>query len=233
MKGLNQSEWKPVEGYGEYARCRYEVDTTGQVRRIDGSFPHRSPDKDGYFRVSIRIAPKKYKTVKIHRLVALAFIPNPTGKPCVDHIDSDRQNNNVSNLRWATVAENNGTDHVRGIRRAKWLSSDNPSNKRKGTDAVWFGRHHTEATKRLISMKNKGRKRTAEQVEALRQFNTGRRNIACYKKIKQYTVNGDFVRAWDCIRDAEIALVGHSSGMVSRCLRGKAPSAYGFRWEYA
>lgn len=42
---------------------------------------------------------------KIHRLVAEAFIPNPENKPTVDHIDRDRRNNNISNLRWATYKE--------------------------------------------------------------------------------------------------------------------------------
>jgi hypothetical protein len=48
----------------------------------------------------------KGKTYKIHRLLALMFISNPNNKPCVDHIDGNKSNNNIFNLRWATYREN-------------------------------------------------------------------------------------------------------------------------------
>ncbi len=49
----------------------------------------------------------KGSTVRIHRLVAIAFVDNPEGKRCVGHIDSNRKNNNWENIRYATQAENN------------------------------------------------------------------------------------------------------------------------------
>jgi hypothetical protein len=54
----------------------------------------------------------KHKVMKVHRLIANHYIPNPENKPCVDHIDRDRQNNNIENLRWVTIRENssNRTD---------------------------------------------------------------------------------------------------------------------------
>lgn len=65
-----------------------------------------SKDKDGY-RVCKIMVNNKNKDVRIHRAVAEAFIPNPECKPCVNHIDGNKNNNNVSNLEWCTIRENN------------------------------------------------------------------------------------------------------------------------------
>lgn len=60
----------------------------------------------GYKQVHIRFDNGHRKTVKIHRLVALTFIPNPENKPQVNHIDGNKLNNHVSNLEWNTCKEN-------------------------------------------------------------------------------------------------------------------------------
>lgn len=64
---------------------------------------------DGEWRV-IAEFPKysedNHKSVAVHRLVAEAFIENPENKNCIDHIDTNKENNNVGNLRWVTYKEN-------------------------------------------------------------------------------------------------------------------------------
>ena len=58
-------------------------------------------NKDGY-----RLIMYKGKQYKVHRLVAETFIPNPDNKPQIDHINRDKSDNDISNLRWVTVQEN-------------------------------------------------------------------------------------------------------------------------------
>ena len=59
----------------------------------------------GYLRVDL-CKNGKHKNFLNHRLVAIHYIDNPENKPCVDHIDGNKTNNNISNLRWVTKIEN-------------------------------------------------------------------------------------------------------------------------------
>lgn len=62
-------------------------------------------DKYGYERVVLTKDGIR-KTYLVHKLVALAFIPNVENKTTINHIDGNKRNNNVSNLEWATEKEN-------------------------------------------------------------------------------------------------------------------------------
>ena len=94
--------WKDITGYEGF----YQVSTHG---RVYSHHTHRylKPFINTYGYPSVILS--KYSrthTTTIHRLVAQAFLPNPEGKREVDHIDADRANNNVNNLRWTTRREN-------------------------------------------------------------------------------------------------------------------------------
>lgn len=86
-----------------------------------------------------RIVAIKKKQYKLHRLVAEAFITNSESKQCVDHKDSNRTNNNISNLRWATKQENarnvlygNKSKLPRGVKRSgkKYMATSSSMSKK-------------------------------------------------------------------------------------------------------
>lgn len=98
-------KWKKLDGLVECGN-HYAVSNFGNVKNINrDSKLALIKDKDGYLTVGFSFK-KKIKRYRVHRLVALAFIPNLENKPEVNHIDNVRSNNNVVNLEWSTKKEN-------------------------------------------------------------------------------------------------------------------------------
>ena len=86
---------------------RYAITEDGQVwSYARKKFMSAFDNGHGYLCVGLIDASGKRKVHKVHRLVALAFVENPEGKPQVDHIDGCRTHNEASNLRWTTGKEN-------------------------------------------------------------------------------------------------------------------------------
>ena len=116
----------------------YSVDTEGNVwsslnkeKELKKLKPMRN--SVGYHQVYLSQNYGKPKWFRIHRLVAIAFIPNPENKPCVDHINGDKSDNRVSNLRWVTHKEN----HNQGRKRKAILQFDLKGNLIKEWDSCY------------------------------------------------------------------------------------------------
>lgn len=116
--------WKPVVGF----EGLYEVSSYGRVRTVlhytkRGNSDHALVkerilkfflSRKGYYCIKLR---KDGAAIhkKVHRLVAEAFLPNPENKTQIDHIDTNKLNNAVSNLRWATPSENKNNALTRAL----------------------------------------------------------------------------------------------------------------------
>lgn len=101
---MEQEIWKDIKGF----EGQYQISTFGNVRSV-----YKKSTKilvvfkteKGYLRAKLHSKNKKHY-VKVHRLVAQAFIPNPDNKPQINHKDGNKLNNHIDNLEWVTDLEN-------------------------------------------------------------------------------------------------------------------------------
>lgn len=96
-----EEKWKIVEGFSKYL-----VSNKGRVKNVIRLKDLKFYDKDGYKKIELINDDNVKKKVFVHRLVAQAFIPNPNGKPQVNHRDGNKANNKFNNLEWCTAKEN-------------------------------------------------------------------------------------------------------------------------------
>jgi len=129
-------EWRPIDNYENYM-----VSNRGEIKNIKRN-RKLTLDISKDNRVSVVLwKNNKSKRIRVHRLVAIAFLPNPLNKPQIDHIDRNSSNNLLENLRWATCRENQIN---------KGISKNNKS----GAKGVWWDKR-TYKWVAKISLNNK------------------------------------------------------------------------------
>lgn len=120
----------------------YQVSSLGRVK----SFPRNGtigiekiikPTFDKYGYLQVILCNKNHKCFRIHRLVAEMFIPNPQNKDTVNHIDGNKLNNNIRNLEWNSIEENNDNAYILKLnKKTPILQFDKNNNFIKSWDSL-------------------------------------------------------------------------------------------------
>lgn len=219
-------EWKDIEGYegiyqisnkGNLRSCEREIDylVKGKykAKRVFPSIELKKyMNNNGYFMVDLHLNGKRDKC-SVHRLVAEAFILNPNNLPCVDHINTIRDDNRVENLKWCTYEENNNNPITKEKHKGKIITAESrmkmseSQKKRFETEEPWMkGKSHSEEVKEKISNKNS-------------------------KKIYQYTLDNELVGVY---KNSVIASKETSfpQAQINKYAHGKYYSKLRGKWYY-
>ena len=223
--------WKDIyfiENGIEYDyRGLYQVSNFGRVKSLGNGNSNFSKErilkagkhKSGYLNV-ILCKNSKQKNFKVHRLVAFMFINGYFDGAEVDHIDTDKTNNNVDNLRWCT----------------KIVNQNNPLTLKHLSEAK-KGKEKTDEHKRKMSKSKTGEKnpmygRTGENHPM--SGRTGEKNPSAKKIIQIDPLTKEVIKIWDYMKQAT-DFYNISKTTLNPYLKGKAKTGHeykGYLWYY-
>ncbi len=217
--------WKIIIINGK--ESNYSISDNGEVKNNKTGKILKQQMCNEYKKVNLSLGHGKMKRFSVHRLVAIAFIPNKENKEYVNHKDGVRYNNCVDNLEWVTVSENakhavdtglRGKGKVRGVRQYSldgMRMLDFPSVKEAAEE--------TGAIASKISEVCLGNRRTAGGY----QWRFSDYNIenlpsvpmppSTSKKVAQYTKEGILINIYSSFREAARAVNGTSSAISRIC----------------
>ena len=179
---------------------RWSVNEEGQVRNDETGKFLKGTILHTYRYINFRWNGKQ-KNKSVHRLVAEAFLPNPDNLPCVHHIDGDRLNNRLDNLKWVSEQEN--------VKQAK-----PPKKQEKHFQGEIEGEEWRYFRDTLYQISNKGR---------IKNTKTGRITYGAkidsgYRRFEIYFQNGKHKRflvhqlVYECFISPEFEEINHING---------------------
>ena len=232
--------WKDLKDYED----RYLISDSGNIisKKYKGKYLKPYINNNGYKSVTITNG-IKYKNCRIHKLVALTFIPNPENKPWINHKDGNKLNNHVSNLEWCTPKENvihalqTGLSIKHGIYSGTAVLTDE-----KVIEIHNFLKNKIHSIEELSIIYNTSitNIRSIAKVESWKHLRLepiklkhGGKNM--YNKnqdylINQYDLNNNYIKSWLGVTEIENTL-GFKKQNISACLNNRIEKAYNFIWK--
>lgn len=196
--------WKDIEGYEGF----YQVSNLGNVKSLN--YAHRGYQKNlvpkcnnsGRLWVEL-VKHGAKKPMLIHRLVAMAFIPNPCNLPQINHRDENPKNNNVNNLEWCDQLYNN-----------RYSLERHPERK-------------IASIMRLEEYRNKWKRSYRTRGKGC----TWKNGPHDKRKVDQLSKDNDHIMTWNSV--AEASKKNHwNYSSIKECCEGKRHTAYGFKWRF-
>lgn len=255
---MEQEKLKWINGYeGIYVITSkgnvFSVVRHDKLGRLTGGNIKVGHNKCGYKFVAL-YKDGECKQEYIHRLVAKAFIDNIDNKPCIDHIDNDKYNNDVCNLRWCSHKENMNNDITRKRMledTSKYISQEgknNPFSREVGKydwndellesyESISLAAKANGISSKSISKVCKGKQLSSGgfiwryMSEAKRVMPRANRVVFHKQAVVQMDINGNFIREFESIADAA-RFCNCDSSNISRAARGVTKSSNNCLWKY-
>ena len=216
----------------------YSVSTEGEVRKDTTNYILSQSSQQDYKFVGLIINGKQ-KRMRVHRMVALAFIDNPDNKPYVNHINGNRSDNNVENLEWVTPSEN--TQHAVNTGlfksgRTRAVIQYNLNGEQMATfESATEAARQTGGSQSKITMCCRRQRDSANDYQwryydDIQDVQKIEKKFITGKKVAQCDEEGNILKIYPSFKEAARAVNGTSSA-ISRVCSGTNIRHKGYKWK--
>lgn len=216
----------------------YSISDSGDVRKDTNNYILSQSTQQNYKFVTLLIEGKQ-KRMRVHRLVAETYIENPDNKPYVNHINGQRDDNNVENLEWVTPSENtqhavatglmnNGRKraviqyNLDGIKMMVFESATEAARQTGGSQSKIC-----DCCKRHRETANDYQWRYADDIQDVKKV---QKKFITGKKVAQCDEEGNILNIYPSFKEAARAVNGTSSA-ISRVCSGTNIRHKGYKWK--